>query len=174
MATASFQNPDLLRFILFSLLNISSLYLIYRRSYPSGAMDIGPSSCIKTMCFSGIGDFLTVARLAQSTIQALLDSREAAGKYYSLVELLRSIAESLSTITAVVQSSLSTLDPKLDTASMNGLAFHSEHCRQLMLECLVCITSTCGEWCSWISIQDNSENTPKGFLMDKARGSRTH
>ena len=79
-----------------------------------------------------IGDFIAVANLAQGIIQSLSEARGAAAQYTSLIELLRSISTSLSTITSFLASSTTCVLLRMDDAFTNGICFHVECCRRLM------------------------------------------
>ena len=79
-----------------------------------------------------IGDFIAVANLAQGIIQSLSEARGAAAQYTSLIELLRSISTSLSTITSFLASSTTSMLLRIDDAFRNGICFQVECCRRLM------------------------------------------
>jgi len=85
----------------------------------------------------GVGDFIAIASLANGIIKSLSEARGSAAQYASLIELLRGLSDSISTITTFLGSSSTGAPLRIDDAFRNGICFHMECCRRLMSKFLV-------------------------------------
>jgi hypothetical protein len=72
----------------------------------------------------GVGDFIAIASLANGIIKSLSEARGSAVQYASLIELLRGLSDSISTITKFLGSSSTGAPLRIDDAFRNGICFH--------------------------------------------------
>ena len=123
----------------------------------------------------GVGDFIAVAKFAQRIINSLSETSGTAAQYASLVRLLTSILNSLSTIMSCLAGSSTCAILRMDDAFRNGICFHVKRCRDLILNFLVsAITYRSKAYFNVVFVSWSRRSTQKVCLMVTVARQKLH